>query len=76
MVGISLTAECPRGRPFISKMRDSSQAAQDGLSLKADTIYELEAIEARLIRAGANILRIAPIMIVAEEPPDPPKHAA
>jgi hypothetical protein len=46
------------------------------LRIKADAIYELEAIKARLIRAGANILRIAPIVIVAEEPPDPPKHAA
>ena len=45
-------------------------------TIKADTIYELEAIKARLVRAGANILRIDPITIVAEEPPDPPKHAA
>ena len=44
-------------------------------TIKADTIYELEAIKAKLIRAGANILRIDPIMIVVEEPPDPPNHA-
>jgi hypothetical protein len=40
-------------------------------TIKADTIYELEAIKARLVRAGANILRIDPITIVADEPPDP-----
>jgi hypothetical protein len=45
-------------------------------TIKADTNYELEVIKANLIRAGANILRIDPITIVAEERPDPPKHAA
>jgi hypothetical protein len=46
-------------------------------TIKADTKYELEVIKAQLIRAGANILRIDPITVVArEEPPDPPKHAA
>jgi len=43
-------------------------------TIKGDTTYELEVIKARLVRAGANILRIDPITIVAEEPPDPPKH--
>jgi hypothetical protein len=43
-------------------------------TIKADRTYELEVIKARLVRAGANILRIDPITIVAEEPPDPPKH--
>ena len=48
-------------------------------AVKADTDYELEVIKANLIRAGANILHIDPIMpitVVAEERPDPPKHAA
>jgi hypothetical protein len=45
-------------------------------TIKADTIYELETIKADLIKAGAKILRVDPIMIIAEEPPDPPKHAA
>ena len=45
-------------------------------TIRADTIYELEAIKARLIRAGATILHIDPIAIVAEERPEPPKHAA
>jgi hypothetical protein len=45
-------------------------------TIKADTIYELETIKANLIKAGAKILRIDPIMMVAEKPPDPPKHAA
>ena len=51
-------------------------------TVKADTNYELEVIKANLIRAGANILHIdpitpiTPITIVAEERPDPPKHAA
>ena len=45
-------------------------------TVKADTNYELEVIKANLIRAGANILHIDPITIVAEERPDPPKHAA
>jgi hypothetical protein len=45
-------------------------------TIKADTNYELETIKANLIRAGANILHIDPITIVAEERPDPPKHAA
>jgi hypothetical protein len=44
-------------------------------TVKAGTIYELEAIKAELTRAGATILRIDPIMIVAEERPNPPKHA-
>ena len=44
-------------------------------TVKADTIYELEAIKERLIRAGAYILRIDPITIIAEERPTPPKHA-
>jgi len=45
-------------------------------TVKADTTYELEVIKENLIRAGANILHIDPITIVAEERPDPPKHAA
>jgi hypothetical protein len=46
-------------------------------TIRADTIYELEAIKARLIRAGATILHIDRITVVApEERPDPPKHAA
>ena len=45
-------------------------------TVKADTIYELEAIKARLIRAGAKILRIDPTIVRGEEPPGPPKHAA
>jgi hypothetical protein len=45
-------------------------------TVKADTEYELEVIKAKLIRAGANILRIDPIIVVGEAPPDPPKHAA
>jgi len=46
-------------------------------TIKAATTYELEVIKARLVRAGANILRIDPITIVrGEEPPGPPKHAA
>jgi hypothetical protein len=43
-------------------------------TVKADTIYELEAIKAKLIRAGANILRIDPITIVTAERPDPPTN--
>jgi hypothetical protein len=39
-------------------------------TIQADTIYELEAVKARLIRAGAKILRIDPITIVTEEPSD------
>jgi len=35
-------------------------------TIKADTIYELEAIKARLVRAGANIVRTDPITIVAD----------
>ena len=35
-------------------------------TVKADTIYELEAIKQRLIRAGAKIFRIDPITIVTE----------
>jgi hypothetical protein len=45
-------------------------------TLQADTIYELEAIKANLIRAGATILHIDPITIVTAERPEPPKHAA
>jgi hypothetical protein len=45
-------------------------------TIQADTIYELEAVKAGLIGAGAKILRIDPITIVTEEPPGPPKHAA
>jgi hypothetical protein len=45
-------------------------------TVKADTIYELEAIKARLIRAGATILHIDRITSVTAERPDPPKHAA
>jgi hypothetical protein len=45
-------------------------------TVKADTTYELEVIKANLIRAGANILHIDPVTTVAEERPDPPKHAA
>jgi hypothetical protein len=45
-------------------------------TVKADTTYELEVIKEKLIRAGANILRIDPITIVAEKHPDPPKQAA
>jgi hypothetical protein len=45
-------------------------------TIQADTIYELEAVKAGLIRAGAKILRIDPITIVTEEPPGPRKHAA
>jgi hypothetical protein len=44
-------------------------------TVKAHTTYELEVLKKKLIRAGANILHIDPI-IVAEERPDPPKHAA
>ena len=44
-------------------------------TIKSDTKYELEIIKAKLIRTGANILRIDPITIIAEESPDPPKHA-
>jgi hypothetical protein len=43
-------------------------------TIRADTIYELEAIKARLIRAGATILPIDPITIVAAERPDPPTN--
>jgi len=43
-------------------------------TVKADTIYELEAIKARLVRAGAKILRIDPITIVTAERPDPPTN--
>jgi len=45
-------------------------------TVKADTVYELEAIKARLIRAGATILHIDRITSVTAERPDPPKHAA
>jgi hypothetical protein len=45
-------------------------------TIKAYTIHELETIKADLIKAGAKILRINPIMIIAEKPPDPPIHAA
>ena len=45
-------------------------------TVRADTIYELEAIKAALVRAGAKILRIDPITIVTEEPQGPPKRAA
>jgi hypothetical protein len=45
-------------------------------TVKADTIYELEAIKARLVRAGATILRIDPITIVTAERPDPPTNLA
>ena len=45
-------------------------------TVKADTTYELEVVKENLIRAGANILHIDPITIVAEERSDPPKHAA
>jgi hypothetical protein len=45
-------------------------------TIKADTKYELEIIRAKLIGAGAKILRIDPVTIVSdEEPPSPPKHA-
>jgi translation initiation factor IF-2 len=40
--------------------------------VKADTIYELEAIKAELTKAGATILHIDAITIVADERPDPP----
>ena len=43
-------------------------------TIKADTNYELEAIKARLVRAGANILHIDPITIVTAERPDPPTN--
>jgi hypothetical protein len=45
-------------------------------TIKADTKYELEVIKAKLTKAGANILRIDPITVIAKEPPGPPKHAA
>jgi len=46
-------------------------------TIKAETKYELEVIKAKLIRAGANILRIDPITIVrGEETSGPPKHVA
>ena len=38
-------------------------------TIKADTEYELEVIKAKLIRAGANILRTDPIIVVGKEPP-------
>jgi hypothetical protein len=43
-------------------------------TVKADTKYELEAIKARLIRAGATILHIDPITSVTAERPDPPTN--
>ena len=45
-------------------------------TIRADTIYELEAIKARLIRAGATILHIDRITSVTAEHSDPPKHVA
>jgi len=45
-------------------------------TVKADTTYELEAIKARLIRAGATILHIDRITSVTAERSDPPKHVA
>ena len=45
-------------------------------TVRADTIYELEAIKARLIRAGATILHIDRITSVTAERSDPPKHVA
>ena len=45
-------------------------------TVKADTIYELEAIEAELTKAGGTILHIDPITIVGEETQGPPKRAA
>jgi hypothetical protein len=36
-------------------------------TVQADTIYELEAIKANLIRAGVTILHIDPITIVTAE---------
>jgi hypothetical protein len=46
-------------------------------TIKAEAKYELEVIKTKLIRAGANILRIDPITIDrGEEPPGPPRHAA
>jgi hypothetical protein len=45
-------------------------------TIKADPKYELETIRAKLIRAGATILRIDPITIISDGPPVPPKHAA
>jgi len=45
-------------------------------TIRADTIYELEAIKARLIRAGATILHIDRITSVTAERPEPPKHVA
>jgi len=45
-------------------------------TIKADTKYELEVIKAKLINAGAKILRIDPITIVrGEEPPGSPKYS-
>jgi hypothetical protein len=44
-------------------------------TIEVDTICELEIIKADLVRAGAKILRIDPIMIIAEGPPELPKHA-
>jgi hypothetical protein len=38
-------------------------------TIKADTEYELQVIKAKLIRAGANILRTGPIIVVGKEPP-------
>jgi hypothetical protein len=43
-------------------------------TVKADTIYELEAVKAALTRAGAKILRIDPITIVTAERPEPPTN--
>jgi hypothetical protein len=43
-------------------------------TVKADTIYELEAIKAALTRAGATILHIDPITSVTAERPDPPTN--
>ena len=45
-------------------------------TIRADTIYELETIKARLIRAGATILHIDRITSVTAERPEPPKRVA
>jgi hypothetical protein len=43
-------------------------------TIRADTIYELEAIKENLTRAGATILHIDPITSVMAERPDPPTN--
>jgi hypothetical protein len=43
-------------------------------TVQADTIYELEAIKARLVKAGAKILHIDPITIVTAERLDAPTN--